>query len=80
MNAKVEIGGQRFGCLTVIEHSPRTDNRQRTHWICECACGRRLLVRSDNLRKGKSTQCSECRGKLGRPSVFIEGGDDYGTL
>ena len=80
MNPKVEIGGQVFGFLTVIEHSPRNNQRQRTHWVCECRCGRKLVVRSDNLRNGRSTQCSECRGKVGRQSVFIEEGENHGTL
>lgn len=80
MNPKVEIGGQEFGTLKVLEHSPRNDERQRTHWICECKCGRRLLVRSDNLRKGRSTQCSDCRGGNGRQSAFIDGGDENGVV
>ena len=75
MNPKVDISGQEFGSLRVIKHSPRTDARQRTHWICECECKRKLLVRSDNLRKGRSTKCSECRGNVGRQSVFIEEGE-----
>ena len=75
MNAKIELKGQQFGALTVIAHCPWSDRRKRTHWICECHCGRRLLVRSDNLRKGKSRQCSECRGNVGRSSVFIEEGE-----
>ena len=75
MNAKIELAGQRFGALTVIEYSPRTNDRERTHWVCKCDCGRTLLVRSDNLRKGRSTRCSACRGKIGRPSAFLEEGD-----
>lgn len=78
MNPKVELGGMEFGFLKVIEHSPRNNQRQRTHWICECRCGRKLIVRSDNLRNGRSTQCSKCRGNIGRQSVFIKGDDECG--
>lgn len=77
MNAKVELAGQRFGSLTVIEHSPRNEQRLRTHWVCKCDCGRKLLVRSDNLRKGRSTKCSHCRGNIGRLSVFVEEGEKH---
>ena len=79
MNPKVEIGGRVFGSLRVIAHSKRTLERQRTHWICECECKRKLLVRSDNLRNGRSTQCSDCRGGRGRQSIFI-GEDNDGEL
>ena len=75
MNKRIELTGQRFGTLTVIEYSPRNNDRHRTHYICECDCGRKLLVRSDNLRKGKSRQCSACRNGVGRPSAFIEEGE-----
>ena len=77
MNTRIELGGQRFGALTVIKHSKKTDRSRRTYWICECDCGRRLLVRSDNLRKGRSTQCSACHNNVGRSSAFIEEGEKH---
>lgn len=80
MNKRIDLSGQQFGSLTVIEYSPRNNQRQRTHWICECGCGRKLIVRSDNLRKGRSTQCSDCRNSAGMASVFIERGDEYGVV
>lgn len=80
MNIRIELTGQKFGHLTVIELCPRTHPEDKTKWICECACGRRLIVRSDNLRKGRSTQCSWCRGNVGRKSTFIEGDGEHGVV
>ena len=77
MNAKIDLMGQRFGELTVVESSPWHRTRKRTHWVCECSCGRRVLARADNLRNGRTTRCSICRGHGGVPSVFIEEGEGH---
>lgn len=74
---KVDLMGQQFGSLTVIASTPWHRTRKRTHWVCECHCGRKVLVRSDNLRNGRTTQSSICRGNSGKPSVFIEEGDKH---
>ena len=80
MNAKIELAGQRFGHLTVIKYSPRKTLHGGTYWICRCDCGRRVIVRSDNLRKGRTTKCSKCRNNTGKASVFIESGEVYGVV
>lgn len=70
---RVELTGLRFEHLTVVEHSPRkTDGCRNSHWLCRCDCGRLLIVRHDNLKAGRTTQCSECRGQGGRKSVFVK--------
>lgn len=76
---RIDLTGERFGSLTVIEYSPRkvSKKHRQAHWICLCDCGNILLVRSDNLREGRSTQCSVCRRQGGKPSVFIEGVNEH---
>lgn len=76
MRKALEIGGERFGCLVVIERSERKNaGGRQAQWICECDCGRRVIARSDNLRNGRTTRCSLCRNKAGRQSVFYFGGE-----
>ncbi len=73
MNTLIDLTGQRFGHLKVIEYSKRkTKGCQNTQWLCQCDCGNFLIVRSDNLRKGRTTQCSECRKSGGMRSVFVK--------
>lgn len=51
----IDLTGQRFGSLTVIERVG-TRNRQ-TLWRCKCDCGRETLSLSNSLRDGKSKSC-----------------------
>ena len=73
MNKLIVLTGQRFGCLTVIKRSKRKTKCRSAPWLCECDCGKRTIARSDNLRNGRTTRCSNCRNKAGRQSVFYFG-------
>ena len=71
-----DLTGQQFGRLKVIKYSPRkTKGSGAAQWVCECGCGRFLIVRGDNLRDGRTTQCTDCKGedKGGMKSIFVEG-------
>lgn len=74
------IKGQRFGNLTVLQRSPKKNAKGQVYWICRCDCKRLLVVRGDDLRLGTTVRCSVCRGSAGRPSVFVEGCEEHGTL
>lgn len=66
-----DLTDKRFGHLTVIERSDRrlSGNIQ---WLCKCDCGRKVIVRGDNLTTGHTTQCSVCKTKGGHQSVFAD--------
>ena len=55
-----DLSGQVFGDLTLIE---RTENyispkgQSQTQWLCQCACGKVVIVRYVNLMSGNSTSC-----------------------
>lgn len=74
----IDIKGQTFGGLTVVQKSTRTDRKQRAFWICRCHCGRLVDVRGDALRLGRATQCSICSGSRGRLSRFLQEGEKHG--
>ena len=76
----IDIKGQRFGHLKVIQRSSRKNAAHQLYWICRCDCGRLLSVRGDNLRLGVSTQCAICAGTNGRSSVFCKEGDMNGIV
>jgi len=50
MRPVIDLTGQRFGRLLVVERYVRTGHRNRTYWRCVCDCGNESIVRGDSLR------------------------------
>lgn len=51
---------QQFNFLTIIQEAvPSTINgkRPKRRFLCECVCGKRLVVRLDNLRTNRKSSC-----------------------
>ena len=55
MRERLDLTGQRFGRLTALH--PAEYIRGGTAWVCRCDCGREAVVRTDNLRYGRSRSC-----------------------
>lgn len=55
----IDLTGQRFGRLTVIERTkrPMGSNAQGPFWRCKCDCGRSVVVTGSNLRYGRTQSC-----------------------
>lgn len=51
---KIDLTGQRFGRLTVLEFVPKEDDH-RSFWKCQCDCGEFCIVYKEHLirQKGK---------------------------
>ena len=56
VNSAVDLIGQRFGKLVVIE---KTNKRNHEHvvWKCKCDCGNECYVPSHYLRNGETSSC-----------------------
>lgn len=57
---KLNLIGQRFGKLTVL--APAENIGGRTAWRCRCDCGQERVVKTTNLRSGRTTNCGCVRG------------------
>ena len=51
----IDLTGQRFGRLVVIEKAP--SNGSITRWVCRCDCGTVKIVRRDHLVNGDTSSC-----------------------
>lgn len=51
----IDLTGQRFGRLTVIERD--TSRTDRVYWWCRCDCGNITSVVARDLRNGKTKSC-----------------------
>ncbi|MHB1098433.1 MAG: hypothetical protein ACYCZR_02645 [Burkholderiales bacterium] len=71
----IDITGQRFGRLLVLEKMPPRKGGG-SDWLCQCDCGKTRVVIGSNLRKGHTTSCgcaaTEWASKMGANPTFIE--------
>ncbi len=56
MTKNIQMLGQKFGRLTVLEQVEHTNGRHR-RWLCKCSCGATLVSQTNNLRGGHTTSC-----------------------
>lgn len=55
-NKLIDITGQKFGKLTVLERSSNTKYNQ-TRWLCQCDCGNKIIVIGNDLKRGTTRSC-----------------------
>lgn len=55
MGIFIDLRGQRFGRLTVIERA--ANHKKQTVWACKCDCGNTQEVQGGHLRGGKIISC-----------------------
>lgn len=53
------LKGMKFGKWNVIERNGKT-NDNHIKWLCQCDCGNKSNVSSNDLISGKSKQCIKC--------------------
>lgn len=54
---RVDLTGQRFSRLIVIEKSGHREGRRQVMWLCQCDCGKTKRIASTYLLSGKSRSC-----------------------
>lgn len=59
MRKALDLTGQRFGYLTVIQRTNEPHEKD-TKWLCRCDCGKEKIVATKNLRCGGTISCGHC--------------------
>lgn len=60
MGKFIDLSGQRFGRLTVLERSGAYRSKKgqiQTRWLCRCDCGNNTVVHGASLKKGATRSC-----------------------
>ena len=83
-NKLIDLTGQRFGRLTVMEKMPPQEDK-RTRWLCACDCGNTCVVTSRDLRKRGQQSCGcgkikDLRGQRFGKLTVVARSDHYVTL
>jgi hypothetical protein len=71
MRVRIDMTGQRFGALQVVEYA-ETINRQ-VYWKCVCDCGKECLKLGIKMRGGETASCG-CRQLAGARAARFKGG------
>ena len=87
MMKKIDLSGQIFGRLTVLEQAENIitpNGRSHVAWRCLCECGNIVNVRSDCLRNGCTVSCG-CKVKevfntAGKRRISNLAGKQFGRL
>lgn len=73
MGKRIDLTGQRFGRLVVLEFSGY-DHNHKAKWNCQCDCGKQKVVRANELRSGKTQSCGCLHKQLLSVRVKKHGG------
>src|SRR5436190_19682968 len=73
MPTLIDITGQRFGRLIVIEIAARKGPGGRSLWLCRCDCESKVVAWGGNLRSGNTKSCGCLRREVSYENHFIHG-------
>lgn len=59
MSVKIDLTGEQYGKLTVLDIAVDIPGKKKK-WLCRCECGNEVVVAGSNLRNGHTTGCKDC--------------------
>lgn len=83
MSAVIDLTGQNFNYLTVIERDFEKGKLHKTgkaYWKCQCKCGNIVSIVGSDLRNGKTQSCGCMRTTKGSYNGFDLLGKKFGKL
>jgi hypothetical protein len=66
MRKLIDLTGQRFGKLIVIEkvNKPEHLKGHNTFWLCKCDCGNKKIIVGDSLKRKETNSCGCYRAEI----------------
>ena len=61
MGKFIDLTGQKFNKLTVLERDYTNPDKKRAYWKCQCDCGNIIITRGESLRTGHTKSCGKCK-------------------
>lgn len=71
MGKPIDITGERFGRLLVLEKAATMNGR--AYWICRCDCGNTIKTSAGSLMYGKTRSCGCLRKELMKSKATVHG-------
>lgn len=80
MGKKIDLTGQTFGKLTVLEEAQERNKSGSVCWVCQCECGNIVTVSGDNLRRNHTKSCGCQRKESAQARVVNLTGQRFGMI
>lgn len=80
MGKKIDLTGQTFGKLTVLEEAQERNRSGSVCWVCQCECGNIVIVNGDNLRRNHTKSCGCQKKESAQARVVDLTGQRFGKL
>ena len=75
----VDLTGQKFGRLTVIERAKNT-KQGKVAWLCKCECGNEKIIAGEKLKMGATVSCGCYNMEIKKQQVLDLTGQKFGRL
>lgn len=72
-----DLTGQRFGFLLAKTYIAGTKESPRSKWVCVCDCGKEIICKAENLKRGKIKSCGCKSNEMRRLSSIKHGHTRY---
>ena len=69
---RIDIIGQEYGRLTVIEYSGK-DKNKNSLWVCKCDCGNEKTIRGSHLKNGGIRSCGCLNKEVAKKRMMKHG-------
>lgn len=79
MSSVIDLRGQRYGRLVVINRSGASRQSGHALWLCRCDCGSDTIVGSGSLKSGNTSSCG-CLNKERISAARVHGYAHRGTF
>lgn len=76
MSKIIDLTGERFGRLVVVERAEKKGDYTNARWLCKCDCGNYVDVLGTTLRRGESKSCGCYRRDFRRSEMTKHGKSD----
>lgn len=68
MGKLIDLTGQKFGSLTVLQFDHK-DEWRNSYWLCQCDCGKLCIKNGHSLRRGHTTTCNTSQHRMNQYDV-----------
>lgn len=69
----IDISGQKYYRLTVIERHVENDKQNKPMWVCKCDCGNTTIASGSMLKSGNTKSCGCWNKEVRRNSLLTHG-------